>query len=60
MEAKGEEGGEEQVDEEQQNFPQRLGCLGVVEAAIQISKCLTIVPESGSRGRETEGEKRDE
>jgi hypothetical protein len=55
MEAKGEEGGEEQVDEEQQNFPQRLGCLGVVEAAIQISKCLTIVPESGSRGRETEG-----
>ena len=36
MEAKGEEGGEQQVDEEEQGLAGGLGCLGVVKAVIEL------------------------
>lgn len=51
MEAEGEEGGEEEVDEEEQDLPQRLGCLCVIKATVQISKCFTVMPENACGGR---------
>lgn len=50
MEAKSEEGGEQQVDEEEEGFTDRLGCLGVVKAVVELGECFAIVPGGKWKG----------
>ena len=51
MEAKGEEGGEQQVEEGEEGLAQGFGLLGLKKAVVRVGQCLAVVPDGLGKGR---------